>query len=271
MALMMRFRWNKPCAADSCWLTSTGNAAERGMVPEGIHAKAAESTFPVRFPAPDNAHPNAGVRTVPARGCLSLPGLATGVSPPGPVAALNGPAETWRWVSCRQLLRVTAIGMGRGHVFVEGLAGVVVPGKLVVDHSLAVALGVLAPVWGKLRLYIHLMIGPSGSKGRTGAAAGLLGPPPRTMATFCSNIGRLTATGRVADSPLPASPGGAGFVCGTRLPGLMVLAMGSRPWWKPAGGCVRGESGGGVPGPRRRSGVTGLRGLATTTDLLVRA
>ena len=35
---MMRFRWNQPCAADGCWLTSTGNAAERGMVPEGIHA-----------------------------------------------------------------------------------------------------------------------------------------------------------------------------------------------------------------------------------------
>ena len=65
MAFMMRFRWNKPCAADSCWLTSPGNAAERGMVPEGIHAKAAEATFPVRFPAPGNAHPNAGVRTVP--------------------------------------------------------------------------------------------------------------------------------------------------------------------------------------------------------------
>ena len=28
------------------------------------------------------------------------------------------------------------------------------------------------------------MIGPSGSKGRTGAAAGSLGPPPRTMAPF---------------------------------------------------------------------------------------
>ena len=40
---MMRFRWNKPCAADGCWLTSPGNAAERGMVPEGIHAKAAEA------------------------------------------------------------------------------------------------------------------------------------------------------------------------------------------------------------------------------------
>ena len=25
---MRRFRWNKPCAADSCWLTSPGNAAE---------------------------------------------------------------------------------------------------------------------------------------------------------------------------------------------------------------------------------------------------
>ena len=51
MASMMRFRWNKPCAADSCWLPSPGNAAGRGMVPEGIHAKAAEATFPVRFPS----------------------------------------------------------------------------------------------------------------------------------------------------------------------------------------------------------------------------
>ena len=74
MALMMRVRWNKPCAADSCWLTSPGNAAKRGMVPEGIHAKAAEATFPARFPAPGNAHPNAGVRTVPTRDPLSLTG-----------------------------------------------------------------------------------------------------------------------------------------------------------------------------------------------------
>ena len=96
MALIIRFRWNKPYAADSRWLTSTGNAAERGMVPEGIHAKAAEATFPVRFPVPDNAHPNAGVRTVPTRDCLSRPGLAAGLSPPGPVAALNRPAEVWR-------------------------------------------------------------------------------------------------------------------------------------------------------------------------------
>ena len=98
MALMMRFRWNKPCAADGCWLTSPRNAAERGMVHEGIHAKAAEATFPARFPAPDNAHPDAGVRTVPTRDCLSLPCLAIGLSPPGPVAALNRLAETWIWV-----------------------------------------------------------------------------------------------------------------------------------------------------------------------------
>ena len=95
MALMMRFRWNKPYAADSRWLPSPGNAAKRGMAPEGIHAKAAEANFPVRFPAPGNAHPNAGVRTVPTGDCLSLPGLAIGLSPPGPVAALNRPAEVW--------------------------------------------------------------------------------------------------------------------------------------------------------------------------------
>ena len=106
---MMRFRWNKPCAADSCWLTSPGNAAERGMVPEGIHAKAAEATFPVRFPAPDDAHPDAGVRTVPTRDCLSLPGLAIGLSPPAPVAALNRPAETCGWV------RLQAASAGPGH------------------------------------------------------------------------------------------------------------------------------------------------------------
>ena len=85
MASMMRVRWSKP-----------GNAAERGMVTEGIHAKAAEATFPARFQAPNNAHPNAGVMTVPTRDCLSLRGLAIGLSPPGPVAALNGPAEVWR-------------------------------------------------------------------------------------------------------------------------------------------------------------------------------
>ena len=72
MALMMRFRWNKPCAADSWWLTSPRNAAERGMVPEGIHAKAAEATFPARFPAPDNAHPNAGVLRLHVHLMLSL-------------------------------------------------------------------------------------------------------------------------------------------------------------------------------------------------------
>ena len=54
------------------------------------------------------------------------------------------------------------------------------------------------------------MIGPSGSNGKAGAAAGSLGPPPRTMATFCSNIGRLTATGRVADAPLRSWTGRAG-------------------------------------------------------------
>ena len=102
---MRRFRWNQPCAADSCWLTSTGNAVELGMVPEDIHAKAAEATFLARFPAPDNAHPNAGVRTVPTRGCLSLQCLAIGLSPPGPVAALNGLAERWRWVARRYFLR----------------------------------------------------------------------------------------------------------------------------------------------------------------------
>ena len=31
-------------------------------------------------------------------------------------------------------------------------------GKLIVDHVLAVTLGVLAPVWGKLRLYVPLMM-----------------------------------------------------------------------------------------------------------------
>ena len=40
---MMRFRWNKPYAADSRWLTSPRNAAERGMVLEGTHAKAVDS------------------------------------------------------------------------------------------------------------------------------------------------------------------------------------------------------------------------------------
>ena len=101
MALVMRFRWNKPCAADSCWLTSPRNAAERGMVTEGIYAKAAEATFPVLFPAPDDAHPNAGVRTVPTRDCLSLPGLAIGLPPPAPVAALNGRRRRGDGSGCR--------------------------------------------------------------------------------------------------------------------------------------------------------------------------
>ena len=42
---------------------------------------------------------------------------------------------------------------------VEGLAGVAAPGRLVVDLGLAVALGVVpAPVRGKFRLYVHLMM-----------------------------------------------------------------------------------------------------------------
>ena len=43
---MRRFRWNQPCAADSCWLPSPGNTDERGMVPGDIHAKAAEAAVP---------------------------------------------------------------------------------------------------------------------------------------------------------------------------------------------------------------------------------
>ena len=105
-----------------------------------------------------------------------------------------------------------------------------------------------------MRLYVHLMIGPSGSKGRTGAAAGLLGPPPRTMATFCSNIGRLTATGRVADAPVPASPGGAGFVCGTRLPGLMAPCAG-QPTMVEA---------------RRRTCARGIRGRCSRAEEMFR-
>ena len=84
----MRFRWNKPCAADGCWLTSPRKAAERGIIPEGIHAKAAESIFPVRFPAPDNAHPDAGVRTVPD-GDGGVPGL-------GERAGSSFPLTVWR-------------------------------------------------------------------------------------------------------------------------------------------------------------------------------
>ena len=95
MALMMRFRWNKPYAADSRWLPSPGNAAKRGMVPEGIHAKAAEATSQPDSQRPTMPHPNAGVMTVPTGDCLSRPGLAAGLSPPGPVAALNRPAEVW--------------------------------------------------------------------------------------------------------------------------------------------------------------------------------
>ena len=115
------------------------------------------------------------------------------------------------------------------------------------------------------------MIGPSGSKGRTGAAAGLLGPPPRTMATFCSNIGRLTATGRVADAPIPASPGRAG-----ELSMESVYRIDGAMRWQPTMVEARRRTSaqgirGRCPGPRRRSGVSGLRGLATTTDLLVRA
>ena len=43
--------------------------------------------------------------------------------------------------------------------FVDDLAGVAALCKLVVDRGLAVAFGVvLASVWGKLRLYVHLMM-----------------------------------------------------------------------------------------------------------------
>ena len=161
--------------------------------------------------------------------------------------------------------------MGRGHVFVEGLAGVVVPGKLVVDHSLAVALGVLAPVWGKLRLYVHLMIGPSGSKGRTGAAAGLA----RTAAPDHGNFFAVTLVASRQPDGLP-----------TRRFLHRQVGQGSCPWnpstvidgamyWQPT-----------MMETRRRASAQGIRvgpraegtfgcywssGFAITTDLLVRA
>ena len=50
-------------------------------------------------------------------------------------------------------------GLGDVRQVVEGLAGVAAPGKLVVGFGLAVALGVVAaPVWGELRLNVHLMM-----------------------------------------------------------------------------------------------------------------
>ena len=50
-------------------------------------------------------------------------------------------------------------GLGDGLQVVESLASVAALCKLVVDFGLAVAFGVvLASVWGKLRLYIHLMM-----------------------------------------------------------------------------------------------------------------
>ena len=88
------------------------------------------------------------------------------------------------------------------------------------------------------------MIGPSGSNGKAGAAAGSLGPPPRTMATFCSNIGRLTATGRVADAPLRSWTGRSG-VC---LRNPSTLIDGAMRWAADLGGNAPADVCEGNPG-----------------------
>ena len=98
------------------------------------------------------------------------------------------------------------------------------------------------------------MIGPSGSKGRTGAAAGLLGPPPRRCRTFCSNIGRLTATGRVADAPIPASPGRSG-ICLRNPAARIDGACDGQPTMVEA---------------RRRMCARGIRGRCSRTEEMFR-
>ena len=65
------------------------------------------------------------------------------------------------------------------------------------------------------------MIGPSGSNGKAGAAAGLLGPPPRTMATFAVTLVASRQPDGLQAYRFQHCPVGPGGVYGIRFPGLM--------------------------------------------------
>ena len=122
-----------------------------------------------------------------------------------------------------------------------------------------------------MSLFEFLMIGPFGSNGKTGAATGLPGKPPRTIPTLWGHSGLLTASGRVAGAQIPALPGMAEVYLrnpSARTDGAIRRATGhggtcrrtcAKGIWER---CSRAEGG---------SGVSGLQILTTTTDLLVRA
>ena len=256
MALMMRFRWNKSYAADSCWLPSPRNAAERGMVPEGIHAKAAEATLSVRFPAPDNAHPNAGVMTVPDGGG-GIPRLGERAGHvPLPVDGLNGPSAPVHGLpSALDLEAEPARALEPdAEVQLWGLG----ESLQVVDFCLAVALVVVpAPVWGKLRLHVHLMMslfeifddwpvrvwweGQGGDGPARKAAPDDTGP---LGSQWLAHGNRTLLIRRFQHRTV-----GQGFICGIRLPGLMAPCAG-QPTMVEARRrtCAKGDPGEVFPG-----------------------
>ena len=51
MASMMRFRWNKPCAADSCWLTSPGKRRRARHGPRGHPRQGSRGDLPGPVPS----------------------------------------------------------------------------------------------------------------------------------------------------------------------------------------------------------------------------
>ena len=122
MASMMRFRWNKPCAADGCWLASPRNAAERGMVLRGYPRQGSRGDLPGPVPGARQCTSQRWGDDSPHQRLLITvrPGLRVVSAGPGGRPQPAG-GDVRDGSGCRQPLRVTAIGMGRGHVDADGV------------------------------------------------------------------------------------------------------------------------------------------------------
>ena len=108
MALIIRFRWNKSCAADNCWLTSPRNSAERGMVPRASTPR--QRRRPSRY---DSQRPTITSQRLgedsPHERLLITARSRRRVVSAGPGGRPQRAAETWRWV------RLQAAPAGHGH------------------------------------------------------------------------------------------------------------------------------------------------------------
>ena len=73
-----------------------------------------------------------------------------------------------------------------------------------------------------MSLFEFLMIGPFGSNGKTGAATGLPGKPPRTIPALWGHSGATVVGSRHPDGlqahRFQHCPVGQRFICGIRLP-----------------------------------------------------